>query len=287
MYKARIPRIITGYFIAALCIIVSTTTSARAQSWLTMVGPATRMLSSMPIIGSLLNADFPGTANPRMRHVYPPTFHGELRARALYLYSKKQMFSNPELGFSIDLHRDLGFDEEGALIELMARAQAGRYSLRAHYDEWLETFKSGSGNLSWPNYRMGVDLDLYHSPTFRIGANCDINWEGPVLNATPPGRTPAHIKWERPITAGAHASYNPFGYGSLALSCDARARWPISENSRITEFEIAGGLKGATTVTGASAIRGGWRYTSVNLRYNSYQFDMEWSGIFAEYVYTY
>lgn len=284
---ARIPRIMAGHFVAALCIMVCATTSAGAQSWLTMVGPATRMLSSMPIIGNLLNSDFPGSANPRMPHVYPPTFHGEFRARGLYLYSKKQVFSNPELGFSTDLHKDLGFNGEGALIELMARAQAGRYSFRAHYDEWLETFKSDNGNLSWPNYRMGVDLDLYHSPTFRIGANCDINWVGPVLNAVPPGRAAAHIDWERPITAGVHASYNPFGDGTLALCGETRARWPVTENSRITEFEISGGVKGPTTVTGASAVRAGWRYTSVNLRYELYQFDMEWSGIFAEYVYSY
>jgi hypothetical protein len=211
--------------------------------------------------------------------VYPPTFHGEVRARALYLFSQKQRFSNAELGFSTDLQKDLGFNDEGALIEVTVRAQAGRYSLRAHYDEWLITFKSANGNLSWPNY---------HCPTFRFGANCDINWDHPVLNAAPPGRSAIHLEWDRPATAGVHAAYNPFGYGSLALSCETRVRFPITEHSRITEFEIAGGFKGPTTVTGASAIRGGWRYTSIDLRKNNtFQLDMEWSGIFAEYVYTY
>jgi len=288
MLKGRIPGIIAAYFIAVLAVILFSTTTARAQSWLTMVGPASRLLSSLPIVGNLLNADFPGAANPGMPVVYPPTFRGEVRARALYLFSQKQRFSNPELGFSTELHKDIGFNDEGALIEVTARANAGRYSLRAHYDEWLITFKSANGNLSWPNYRMGLDLNLNNCPTFRIGANCDINWEHPVLNAAPPGRTAIHVEWDRPVTAGVHASYNPFGDGGLALSGEARARWPITENSRITEYEIAGGFKGSTTVTGTSALRAGWRYTSIDFRKkNTFQLDMVWSGIFAEYVYTY
>ncbi|MDQ7783689.1 MAG: hypothetical protein RDU20_12470 [Desulfomonilaceae bacterium] len=253
-----------------------------------MAGPTSRLLSSIPLVGNLLNADFPGAANPGMPLVFPPTFHGEVRARALYLYSQKQRFSNPVLGFSTDLHTDLGFNDEGALIEVTARAQAGRYSFRAHYDEWLTTFKSGNGNLSWPNYRMGLDLDLYHTPTFRFGANCDINWDHPVLNAAPPGMTAIHVEWDRPATAGVHAAYNPFGHGGLALTCETRVRWPITENSRITEFEASGGLKGPETVTGTSALRGGWRYTTIDLRKDkAFELDIVWSGIFLEYVYTY
>lgn len=288
MFKGRIPGIIAVYFLALVAVIVLSATPARAQSWLSMVGPAAGLLNSLPLVGRLLDSDFPGAGNPAMPVVYPPTFRGELRARGLYLFSQKQRFSNPDLGISTDLQQDLGFNDKGALIELMARANAGRYSVRAYYDEWLVTFKSNNGNVSWPNYRMGLDLDLYNCPTFRLGADCDINWEQPILNAAPPGMTAINLQWDRPATAGVHAAYNPLGNGSLAFSCEARARWPITENSRITEYEIAGGFKGPTTVTGTSALRAGWRYTTIDLRKNNkIQLDLVWSGIFAEYVYMY
>lgn len=281
-------RIITAGTIITLFAVFGMPTPGAAQPWLMLAGPTARLLSSMPIVGNMLNSDFPGIANPRMPFVFPPMFRGEIKARAIYLFPQKQEFSNPELGFATDLESDLGFNDEGGVIELMARAQIGRFSVRAQYDEWLETFKSANGHLNWPVYRMGLDVDLYNNAAFRFGVNCDINWDEPILSAAVPNQRTFSIEWDRPMTAGLYVSYNPFGYGSIALSLDSRVRWPISANSRITEFEIAGGLKGPTTVTGASALRGGWRYTSIELRKgNNFELDIVWSGIFAEYVYMY
>lgn len=289
MLNSHLQRIIVLCVIVALFILSSSGSPASAQSGLIPPGGATRMLSSMPFLGRFFNADFPGVADSRVPLVFPPMFRGEIRGRAMYLSAIKQSFNNTRRGISVDLQEDLGFSNAGALIEVMARAQFGRYSVRAHYDEWIETFGSNNGHLNWPVFRMGLDVDLYGDASFRVGLNCDINWDEPIFSvAAIPGRGALQIQWDRPVTAGLHAAYNPFGYGGLAISCETRVRLPITSDSRITEFEIAVGVRGPATLLGATSLRGGWRYTSIELRkFNVSELDIRWSGLFGELVYFY
>jgi hypothetical protein len=289
MLISHVQRITVFCTVVALSIISGAGSRALAQSRFMPTGGASQMLSSMPLLGNFFNADFPGVADSRAAMVFPPMFRGEARGRAIYLFSQKQSFNNTALGISADLHRDLDFNDEGAMLEVMARVQAGRYSVRAHYDEWLVTFRSANGHLNWPVFRMGLDLDLYYNSAFRIGLNCDVNWEEPILSLVAvPGQGALQIEWDRPATLGLHAAYNPFGFGGLAISCETRMRWPVTPNSRVTEFEIAGGVKGPATLVGAWALRGGWRYTAIELRKNnSSELSMKWSGIFGGLVYFY
>lgn len=211
-----------------------------------------------------------------------------MKARPIFELVTEQTLRDPKLGTLLHLERDLGFDDRFTLIEVMARAQAASLSVRAHYESPLSTFKSRLGHLDWPPFRTGLDLDLVSRRSWRFGINADVYWERPEFGGILPIVGSRFITWNRPVTAGIHAAFNPPGWGGLAPSFDSRARWPLTDSSRVTEFEVAGGLSTPQTVLGSTAIRGGWRYTRIELRNSDpAELDLTWSGIFGELVYFY
>jgi hypothetical protein len=51
--------------------------------------------------------------------------------------------------------------------------------------------------------------------------------------------------------------------------------------------DLAGGVKTPETVLGSVALRGGWRYTTVELANAGYDVNLNWSAIFGELIYYY
>lgn len=246
-------------------------------------------LSPTSGLGGVINRDAPGLADPSSPVVYLPFFRGELRARPQCVFLTKNQFTAPGLGLSVDLTKDLNFSETVVMIEFMGRVQMGRFSLRINQDAWLHTSRSDLGHISWPSTRLGADVDLVDTNTARLGANVDVSTDKTRFSAVVPNRGTFASDFERPITAGVHAALNPLGVGGLSFSFDTRARWPLTQHMRITDFEIAGGLKTPLTMLGTSAVRAGWRYTSLELRSENptYEIDTVWSGVFGELVYFY
>jgi hypothetical protein len=270
---------------AALTLIILTAAPAFAHVFSEMTGP---FRPRIPLIGRILDSNIPGLANPLSPLVLPPCFQGEVKARPIFELVTEQTFRAPKLGAVLDLEKDLGFDDQFTIVEVMVRAQIASLSVRADYESPLSTSRSGLGHLDWPPFRMGLDLDLLDCRTCRIGVNGDVYWERPGLSVILPIIGSRFITWNRPITAGIHVAFNPPGWGGLAPSFDSRVRWPLTQNSRLTEFEIAGGLRTPQTVLGSTAVRGGWRYTRIELRNSDpSELDFTWSGIFGELVYFY
>lgn len=274
----------TKSLIAALVILAAASASAETPCQATS-SYWTRIPS---FIGKILDYNIPGIANPFSPLVSPPCFRGEVKARPIFEIITEQTLTDPKLETSLDLEKDLGFDNRFTIIEVMVRAQAASLSIRAHYESPLSTSKTALGHLDWPPFRTGLDLDLVSSRSWRFGINADVYWESPEFGGIVPIGGNRLITWNRPVTAGIHAAFNPPGWGGLAPSFDSRARWPLTDSSRVTEFEVAGGLSTPQTVLGSTAIRGGWRYTRIELRNSDpAELDITWSGIFGELVYFY
>ena len=81
---------------------------------------------------------------------------------------------------------------------------------------------------------------------------------------------------------------NPYGYTGLSSSVEARLRWPIGTGARITEAEIAAGIKAPTTIIGTSAVRGGWRYLELSFGDSvGREVDVKTSSVFVEFVFSF
>lgn len=270
------------------CVCVAVLSAA--QGWAPCFSQTVPPPSSwFPPIGNIIENNVPGLANPLSPFVFPPYFQGEAKARPAFSWVTEKTFRAPHLGISLDLDKDLGYDNDFIVIELMVRAQAANLSLRAHYDAYASFLSTDrNSHLDWPPFRVGADWDFLNRNSLRFGANVDVTWDQPKFGVQLPLVGTQYIKWNRPITAGIHAAFNPPGRGGLSFSFDTRARWPVIDKTRVTEFEIAGGVRTPETVLGSTAVRAGWRYTIIDLRTNDpFEMDLTWSGVFGELVYFY
>jgi hypothetical protein len=251
-------------------------------------GPVTGILRPQSPLGRALEQDMPGIANPASPYVWPPSFGAEIRVRPILIYSAQGTVSDPSGSFSLDLFQDLGFVERIFLVEGMARLQLSRFSLRGTYTAFVRNYSGSQGNLDWPEFRFGADLDLVQRKGLRVGVNIDgAPWANPKFSFTRPGIGSESIEGGRPVTAGVHIAWNPPGWGGLAPSLEARARWPLRDATKVTEYEVAGGIKSPATVLGTSALRGGWRHTHMDFSGHGREIEATWSGFFAEYMFLF
>ncbi len=273
--------------LVALLAVLASDLAADAQV-LVPGGPLTGILQPLSPLGKALEQDLPGVANPASPYVWPPSFGAELRVRPILIYWSQGTVSDPSGSFSLDLFQDLGFVERIVMVEGMARVQLSRFSLRGTYTGFVRNYWGARGNLDWPEFRIGADLDLVQRKGLRVGVNFDGSpWANPKFSFTRPGIGSESIVGGRPVSAGVHIAWNSPGWGGLAPSFEARARWPIREATKVTEYEVAGGLKGPATVLGTSALRGGWRYTHMSFSGHGREIKATWSGFFAEYVFLF
>lgn len=251
-------------------------------------GPVGGIISPPSLLGKILEKELPGITDPASPYVWPPSFGAELSVRPIIVYWAEGTVSDPSGSFSLDFHRDLGFVERIVMVEGTARFQLSRFSLRGNYTGFVRNYWGSHGNLDWPEFRIGADLDLVQCNGLRVGVNADGSpWSRPRFSFSRPGIGAHSIEGGRPVSAGVHVAWNPPGWGGLAPSFEARARWPIREATKVTEYEVAGGLKTPATVLGTSALRGGWRYTHLDFSAQGRDVKATWSGFFAEYVFLF
>jgi hypothetical protein len=277
--------------LVAFLVLVCAVTHAAAQ---TCIGydPFSSIIPGIETLRQTLEGDMPGLVDKRVPFVFPPRFQAEARARALFMTLSGGV-TDETTGRTFDFMGDLGYEEQGIVIQSMVRLQFGRLSLRGVYDAYLRTFRGGGagGRFDWPGFYYGFDFDLYNTPTVRFGLDMDFYLERPTFTVGPlPGVVPAtsvNIAAPRPSTAGVHLVWNPINCGSLQWSFETRARRSLRTGSRIDEVEVATGLLSPNTVLGVVGLRGGYRYTNLELQGGQFVTKAHWSAWFGEFVYYY
>jgi hypothetical protein len=232
-------------------------------------------------------ADMPGLVDKRVPFVFPPKFHAEARVRALFIKFSGGVTDETK-DQTFDFVGDLGYVEQGTVVESMVRLQFGRLSIRGVYDAYLRTFRGAGGRFDWPGFHYGFDFDLYKNSSTRFGLDMDFYRERPafVVNR-PPGLIPAisiTVEAPRPATAGVYFVTNPINLGSVSCSFETRARRSLRTGSKIDEVEVATGLLTPQTVLGVVGLRGGYRYTNLELQHDQFVVEARWSGVFGELV---
>ena len=276
----RLPKSLP-FFLCRLALVIAVVILAYRPASAQLIGGITSpLLTGLPVLGRILDRNVPGLANPASPLVFPPYLQAEMKVRPVFFFVTEDTFKAPRQAISLNLRQDLGFDNQFVMVEFMARGQMGALSLRAHYETFLSTLKSDIGHFDWPQFRTGLDWDFLNTSALRFGVNADVDWERPVFSAVLPIVGTRSIKWDRPVTAGLQASFNPPAWGGLAFSLDSRVRWPVTAKSRVTDFEIGAGFRTAETVLGSAAVRAGWRYTAIDLRSSDdLQVDMKWFSV--------
>ncbi len=273
--------------VAAAILIICAVSTASAQF---QPGPG----SPWPDIGApiggpnaAVGGDMPGLTDPGAPLVFPPIFRAEARLRPIYW----QIWGNvteAATGRRLDFQQDLDMIDTGLTLEPMVRFQVGRISLRAHSDIYLRNFSGPDGRLEIPMVRFGADFDLIQTPTLRIGVNTDYKHMSPYFRLTADSPFGARtLNSSRPLTAGCHIDYNPLEYGGVTGSFSARGRLSFRKAIVLNQYEVAAGLRTPETVLGTVALRGGWRYTTVDFDSGLYEVRSSISGYFGEIVYFY
>jgi hypothetical protein len=283
----------TTVLVAALVILVPILAASPASAQ-TCIGydPFSSIIPGVEFLRKTVEGDMPGMVDKRVPFVCTPRFGAEARARALFMKLSGGV-TDETTDQTFDFVGDLGYEEQGIIIQSMVRLQFSRLSLRAVYDAYLRTFRGGGagGRLDWPEFYYGFDFDFYNTPSVRFGLDMDFYPNRPTFAVGQlPGIVPARsvtIVAPRPATIGLHLVWNPINCGSLQWSFETRARRSIRSGSKLDEIEAAAGLLTPHTVLGEVGLRGGYRYSSLELGGEQFVAKPRWSAWFVEAVYYY
>lgn len=268
---------------ALTLLIFAATSCAYAQTPWVSTDPVADLISKLPFFRTALEQDQPGLTNPAAPLVQPPLVRAEFRFRVLYTSMTEGQLRVPDLGVTARFKGDLGIPNNLFMSESMVRAQIARFSLRVHYEGYFSTFSGALAYFQWPEFRIGGDVDLIERNGLRCGLNVDMCTDRPSLSFNLPWLGVSDFqRLNRPVTMGVHAAWNPFGWGGLSSSFEVRCRWPMQQDVRLSEYEIAAGAKGPTTVLGTTGLRAGWRYTIMDIASPGIESHVKWSAGFAE-----
>jgi len=276
------PAKIAAGTIASLLLVLFAAANAHPQMAAQGQDPFADLISKLPFLRNALEERQPGLTDPASPLVQTPAFRLEARFRTLWVTMTQGGFTFPEHNLSIGFKSDLGIPDNVAMTEAMARGQIGRVSLRIHYDGYTRQFQGSQGYFQWPEFRIGADFDLVERNGLRAGVNADACTEDPTLSYSLAAGPVELRHWPKPFTVGVHAAWNPFGWGGLSSSLEVRYRWPGKSDTRVNELELAAGVKAPQTVLGTTGVRGGWRYTIMELNQPDFQSKVKWSAPFAE-----
>ncbi len=290
----------------ALWLIVAAGLFGAAPASAQVPGPPTGVLSALA--GYL---PFGGTGSPAEEVTplfFPPYFGAEMRGRLLGIQTTKATLQTPVAFY--DFKDSLGLSSTIALMEAMFRLQFSRFSVRLHITSKLSDYSLpesliAPGPPAWnqfgfsdPNsgvrYRLGGDLDLVLMMRSRLGVCLDYDLDSPFFKAFvgPVGglNQVQSIQGQPALTLGTYAVFNPaFSWCRYSVILEARGRWPVSDRTKVTEYEFAGGIKTPETGLGSLALRGGYRNTQVDMWGGNFnrEVQFQWSGWFGELVYYY
>ncbi len=189
----------------------------------------------------------------------------------------------------VDLKNALGMsDHPEPFRELFVELYVDRLGLRwvleqnREFRGTLDANSDAVSVLDLSTNRVGLDIDLIRFPYFRLGVNADYQADKPKLwdRRSSLGQNFVQYEGARPITVGLQARALPLRIREVPLTVESRVRFPVPLNkilgghdeTRITEFELAGGLRPAvwhTSVFGHSTFSAsfevGYRLTDMNM----------------------
>lgn len=276
------PAKIAARTVASLLFVLLAAANAHPQMAAPAQDPFADLISKLPFLRNALEERQPGLTDPASPLVQTPLFRLEAKFRVLWVTMTDGALTLPAHNLSVGFRSDLGIPDNVGMTEAMARGQIGRASLRIHYDGYTRGFQGTHGYFQWPEFRVGGDFDLVERYGLRAGVNADACTENPTLSYSLPAGPVELRRWPKPLTVGIHAAWNPFGWGGLSSSLEVRYRWPAKSDTRVNELELAAGVKAPQTILGTTGIRGGWRYTVMELSQPDFQSKVKLSAPFAE-----
>ncbi len=233
------------------------------------------------------------------------TVQGEIRVRPGIYYITKGQTRNK-----------FNMTQDCYALDLMARLQINRVSVRIHYDKRDFSGGNGSGEalLNYSGYRVGGDFDLVQWNRSRLGINLDYEVFEPhfylrrfkryspnhdLIQDLEELRVIRRRYGDRPLTLGFHFTHNPLWnlYGITPIM-SAAGRWSVA-GSRFSEWEISAGAKAPETVIGSWALQVGYAATNLGFRNHrnktggvpreqqTDRFDTSFAGFFGELTYFY
>ena len=234
-----------------------------------------------------------------------PWLQGEMRGRVVWarIVSGKQTI--PSLGQDWDLRDTFNLTDGHFFLDYMLRVQLSRLSGRLYYE--ISDFAKSSrfqnvpgqpgatARFSYTGLRLGADLDFYQRCRTRFGVDMDFDLFAPNFTESVETAGGKSITGNAAVTMGIHGIYNPvMNFWGISPLLEVRARWPISE-TKVTDWEISGGLASPETMLGTVAIKGGYRRTSLQFQSSqafkdasgSTDFDVVIGGWFGELIYYY
>jgi hypothetical protein len=256
--------------------------SAEAQECPGSFDPFGYLVPRLPSLFNALEQDQPGVTNPCYPFVHLPKMRGEFRFRPIL--TTLQSSSIQDSTGKYDLKGDLLLPGRTAMVQFMIRAQLARYSLRGYYEPTMRNIHSSRATFYWPQWRVGLDVDLIENEAWRAGVDFDVNWDAPGFTYSVPSVVSNAVKWERPVTFGFHAIYNPVSCGAISSSFEARYRMPLIPTNKVYEFEVAGGLRFPRTIFGNTAIRAGVRVSDIIFENSGTELKTKWLGVFGEWT---
>ena len=258
-------------------------------------------LALMFLVGSsctpVWGQDVPGLANPHSPFIFPPLFRAEVSASPIWVTMSSGKVSGADVPDSWDLKDVFNFDNSGTFIDFMVRLQAGRFSVRGHYEgrdfSGEKHFQDdpdaplATARFSYPGVRIGGDMDLAHWQLSRIGVNIDYDVLSPTFTEASETAEGFKMTGSAPLTLGVHGTYNPTrSYCGISPMLQFRARWPVS-GAELTEVMLAAGLRAPETLLGSVAWKSGYRHTLIDFGADGRTFDITLDGWFSELAYYY
>jgi len=247
--------------------------------------------------GPTMAEDLPGLTDPRSPLIFPPLFRAELTASPIWLTLSSGKIARDGLAHSWELEKVFHLPHSALFLDLMARIQTGRFSLRGYYEprdlngekhfQDDATAPMASTRFSYPGVRIGGDMDLGQWNLSRVGVDVDYDVLAPTFSEASETAEGFKLTGRQSLTLGIHGVYNPgAGYCGISPIFEFRARWPVS-GAELTDLTLAVGAKAPETVLGSMAWKSGYRHTVIEFSGQRRTLDLTLDGWFSELAYYY
>jgi hypothetical protein len=250
-----------------------------------------------PVPGSALAEDVPGLTDPRSPLIFPPLFRAQMTVSPIWITLSSGKLTRAGIPDSWELDKVFHLPHSSLFLDLMARVQAGRFSLRGYYEPRDLTGEKhfqdddaapmASARFSYPGVRIGGDMDVAQWNLSRVGLNIDYDLLAPKFTETSETADGFRITGRESLTVGIHGVYNPGAvYWGMSPILEFRARWPVS-GAELTEVTLAAGAKAPETVLGSLAWKSGYRHTIIEFSGRRRTLNLTLDGWFSELAYYY
>ncbi|MEW6348153.1 MAG: hypothetical protein AB1646_03770 [Thermodesulfobacteriota bacterium] len=192
----------------------------------------------------------------------------------------------------VDLKKALGISDGIAPFrEFFGELYIDRLGFRWYLEDdrafsgTLDTNLDSVSTLDLSAKRVGLDIDVIRFPYFRLGVSADYTADRPKLwdRRSLDGQYFAQYTGPHSVTAGLHARALPLRIKEVPVTLESRVRFPVplgralgdKDETRITEFELAGGLRPAVWETSlfghatfSASLELGYRWSDMKLTIN-------------------